>query len=223
MVSEERPSGVFALDPRPAKSTVAELMERKDFLKPLLWGKIAEAPMGQHDGELHRLTHAEYEEKGWLERPRDWPELEAVFEGRWLPVQRFAVVQRGKIRPIDDLAENSVNDAFAPCDELSLRALDEVVWTASVIMRAGADFEGRVLPQTVVRRGAFGALARILAFLCMYACVVRQGLVSLMFVGPSARSCNDLQKHVQISGFLYFAAGRVWANKAIPGAPSSPK
>ena len=44
--------------------------------------------------------------------------------------------QRDKLRPIDDLAENGVNGAFAACDKLTLRALDELVWSAALVMRS---------------------------------------------------------------------------------------
>ena len=46
------------------------------------------------------------------------------------------VWQRDKLRPIDDLAANGVNSAFAAYDKLTLRAFDEMIWTASFIMRA---------------------------------------------------------------------------------------
>ena len=36
-------------------------------------------------------------------------ELERAFQSRWLPVRRFAVMQRSKCRLIDDFSENGVN------------------------------------------------------------------------------------------------------------------
>ena len=112
------------------------LMEQAEVLKPLLWDKIAQSPANPHEQDLFDITHAEFSEKGWLDPARSWDELEDYFKGSWVPARRFAVEQRGKLRPIDDLAENGVNSAFAPCDKLTLRAIDEVVWTAAFIMRA---------------------------------------------------------------------------------------
>ncbi|CAE6964726.1 SLC24A2 [Symbiodinium natans] len=136
LVGEEKPSGVFPLDPKPAELTVDGLMEQAEVLKPLLWDKIAQSPANPHEQELFDITHAEFSEKGWLDPARSWDELEDYFKGSWVPARRFAVEQRGKLRPIDDLAENGVNSAFAPCDKLTLRAIDEIVWTAAFIMRA---------------------------------------------------------------------------------------
>ena len=130
LVGEERPSGVFPLDPKPAETSVEGLMEEAALLKPLLWEKISQSPDGPHDQALFDITHAECHEKRWLEPPRTWSELEGHFQGSWVPVE-----QRQKLRPIDDLAENGVNSAFAPCDKLTLRAVDEIVWTACFLMR----------------------------------------------------------------------------------------
>ncbi|CAE7465617.1 NaCP60E [Symbiodinium sp. CCMP2592] len=108
IVGEEFPSGIFPL--------------------------VNDAPLDANSRELFEITEAEYREKGWLEQPRSWEELELLF-GDWLPAKRFGVRQRDKLRPIDDLAANGANSAFAACDKLTLRAFDELVWCATYIMR----------------------------------------------------------------------------------------
>ena len=53
----------------------------------------------------------------------------------WVPTRRFPVVQHDKLRPIDDLTECGTNGACSTLDKLDLRALDETVFTAMLIMR----------------------------------------------------------------------------------------
>ena len=53
----------------------------------------------------------------------------------WIPTRRFPVVQHDKLRPIDDLTECGTNGACSTLDKLDLRALDETVFTAMLIMR----------------------------------------------------------------------------------------
>ncbi|CAE7739579.1 unnamed protein product [Symbiodinium sp. CCMP2592] len=134
IVGEEYPSGIFPLEPRPATLTPEELLAQSRSTKPLIWEQINDAPLDANSRELFEITEAEYREKGWLEQPRTWEELELLF-GDWLPAKRFGVRQRDKLRPIDDLAANGANSAFAACDKLTLRAFDELVWCATYIMR----------------------------------------------------------------------------------------
>ncbi|CAE7942891.1 PRSS12, partial [Symbiodinium necroappetens] len=74
-------------------------------------------------------------EKSWLEKPRGIHELDALMPTGWVPVRRFPVVQRGKLRPIDDLTESGTNGACGTLDKLDLRALDETVFTAMLILK----------------------------------------------------------------------------------------
>ncbi|CAE7236545.1 unnamed protein product [Symbiodinium sp. CCMP2592] len=134
IVGEEFPSGIFPLEPRPATLTPEELLAQSRSTKPLIWEQVNDAPLDANSRELFEITEAEYREKGWLEQPRSWEELELLF-GDWLPAKRFGVRQRDKLRPIDDLAANGANSAFAACDKLTLRAFDELVWCATYIMR----------------------------------------------------------------------------------------
>lgn len=54
---------------------------------------------------------------------------------RWLPVRRFSVFQRGKVRPIDDMKDNRLNQSFSSAEKIDLRALDETVWCLQIITR----------------------------------------------------------------------------------------
>ncbi|CAE7229711.1 unnamed protein product [Symbiodinium sp. CCMP2592] len=113
IVGEEFPSGIFPLEPRPATLTPEELLAQSRSTKPLIWEQVNDAPLDANSRELYEITEAEYREKGWLEQPRSWEELELLF-GDWLPAKRFGVRQRDKLRPIDDLAANGANKASRP-------------------------------------------------------------------------------------------------------------
>ncbi|CAE7733672.1 unnamed protein product [Symbiodinium sp. CCMP2592] len=116
LVGESSPSGIFDVDRKPALMTRAELVQHAKFLKPALWAKVASA-------------------EEWLTGPYSWDELQARHPEGWLPVRRFGIVQKAKTRSIDDLAENSVNRAYAVSDRIALRALDELVWLAITLFK----------------------------------------------------------------------------------------
>ena len=54
---------------------------------------------------------------------------------QWLPVRRFCVEQKGKLRPIDDFCESRLNQAFSSVDKISLKTMDHVTWAALVISK----------------------------------------------------------------------------------------
>ena len=45
------------------------------------------------------------------------------------------MVQKDKLRPIDDLRENRVNDAFSSTERAILYALDHMIWSSMFLMR----------------------------------------------------------------------------------------
>ena len=129
------PSGVFKTDVRPAAFGKDQLMQDAKFLKPLLLGKVS-SPLHRddHAAELFEITLKEAKEKHWLEGPLSVDEVDSMFQ-RWLPVRRFSVFQRGKVRPIDDMKENRLNMAFSCGEKIDLHALDHTVWCLQVISR----------------------------------------------------------------------------------------
>ena len=94
-----------------------QLMRDAKFLKPALLGKIRANGGGEHAQELYDITVSEAKEKSWLKGPYSPSEMDQRFGGQWLPVRRFPVVQKSKLRPIDDLRENRVNDAFSSTEK----------------------------------------------------------------------------------------------------------
>ena len=52
---------------------------------------------------------------------------------KWLPVRRFCVEQKGKLRPIDDFRENQLNSAFSSPERITLQAMDHLIWSMNVL------------------------------------------------------------------------------------------
>ncbi len=103
------PSGIFPPGYKPQEMDEHELMKKAKFLKPGIWSKRTNQDSLEFAEELWKIIMGEALEKGCLEGPFSWKELEDKFKGAWLPVTRLAVWQREKWRPIDDLSENDVN------------------------------------------------------------------------------------------------------------------
>ncbi|CAE7311815.1 unnamed protein product, partial [Symbiodinium sp. CCMP2592] len=76
-----------------------------------------------------------------LEHPFDAfaHELTEILGPHWIPVRRFAIFQRGKLRCIDDLSENSVNSSWEVAEKIDLRAMDELLWITSRLMQSIVD------------------------------------------------------------------------------------
>ena len=135
LVGNATRSNVFQQGLKAATLSEGQLMRDAKFLKPALLGKIRANGGGEHAQELYDITVSEAKEKSWLKGPYSPSEMDQRFGGQWLPVRRFPVVQKSKLRPIDDLRENRVNDAFSSTERASLYALDHLVWASIFLMR----------------------------------------------------------------------------------------
>ena len=82
--------------------------------------------------ELLQVTETE-KEKGWLDGPYSVGEVTEMFGRQWLPVRRFAVKQKNKIRPIDDFRESTLNETFGSAEKPELRTMDHVLWTMVIL------------------------------------------------------------------------------------------
>eukprot|EP00435_Cladocopium_sp_Y103_P031944 s3086_g8.t1 len=135
IVGEAPATGVFRLQPKTGSMSESELMEQSKFLRPAIIGKTKNAGSGLHTKELFDITLTEATEKKWLQGPYCYEEVTQLLGRSWLPVRRFCVEQRGKLRPIDDFCENKLNNAFTTVDKISLRTMDYVVWAALIICK----------------------------------------------------------------------------------------
>ena len=109
-------SGIFPADVKPKEMDEQDLLKKSKYLKPAIWAKQHNQQLQEFSHELWSITEEEAAEKGWLQGPLTWDELERKFGSAWIPVRRFAVWQRNKWRPIDDLSENGVNSTIS-CEE----------------------------------------------------------------------------------------------------------
>jgi len=135
LVGQATKSNIFQPGIKAASMSEEQLMKDAKFLKPALLGKIRASRGDAHSKELYELTESEALDKGWLSGPYTALEMDERFSGRWLPVRRFAVIQKEKLRPIDDLKENRVNETFSSTERASLYALDHLVWISIFLAR----------------------------------------------------------------------------------------
>ena len=132
-------TGVFETSFKAAEFTEDELDSRAKFLRPALWGKIASSATSEFEDELWQKTLDERDKKGWITGPYTYEELDRMFGPTWLPVRRFGIRQRAKLRCIDDLSENGVNSSWEVAEKIDLRALDELLWVTSRLMKIMLD------------------------------------------------------------------------------------
>ena len=128
-------SNIFKPDFKPATITEDELMKKAKFLWPALIGKLKNQQEDELLQELRTITAAEAENKGWLTGPHRLKAIQDEFQNEWLPVVRFAVRQKNKTRPIDNFAENGVNDAWSSPEKLDLHSVDHVTWLIGVLCK----------------------------------------------------------------------------------------
>ena len=113
------------MQPKPGHISEDELMAQSKFLRPAIIGKANNAVSSQHESELYDITLKEATEKAWLQGPMEFDDVCKLFGDQWLPVRRFCVEQKGKLRPIDDFCENRLNQVFSSADKISLKTMDQ--------------------------------------------------------------------------------------------------
>ena len=134
LIGESRPSGVFPVKQKPAAVSIDEFFQQAKYLRPTIWGSISNSECNEFSQALFHITIEESLEKGWLEPPLSEEDLDIRFPNGWIPVRRFGIMKRNKLRPIDDLSENGVNSAYMVSDKLTLRTMDELMWVCAALM-----------------------------------------------------------------------------------------
>ena len=128
------PSGVFRTELKLGSFDKTKLMKDAKFLKPALLGKIKAGGLSEDSQALYDITVDEAVSKKWLEGPYTPTEISVKVGEPWLPVRRFALHQKGKLRPIDDFKENRLNEAFSSSERIDLHAVDHLVWSAMMVL-----------------------------------------------------------------------------------------
>jgi hypothetical protein len=106
-------SGIFKQGITLAEMSPQQLRSKTKFLKPMIIGRAKLSDGNELQQQLYNTTLEEAEERSWLEGPFDPEQIEENMGSDWLPVRRFGVLQKDKLRPIDDFKENQVNKTFA--------------------------------------------------------------------------------------------------------------
>ena len=138
LVGDQKPCGIFDLEPRPSSLSQSELEECSKFVRPAILGKVKASSCDEDSVKLWEMTLEESTNNNWLVGPLTVDEVHSR-HASWIPVRRFGVWQSSgskvKLRPIDDYSENRVNSAFSYHDRISLRTLDQVVWSVSALVK----------------------------------------------------------------------------------------
>ena len=135
LVGSAEASGIFKQQVRLAELTEDELMKQSSFLRPALIGKANMVNDSELGDKLYQITCEEATSKHWLEGPYSHQEVSTIVGDIWLPVRRFAVVQKEKVRPIDDFCENHLNRSFSSVDKISLKTMDHILWSLLTICK----------------------------------------------------------------------------------------
>ena len=130
-----KPCGIFKTEPKLAPMDETKLMEDAKFLRPALLGKVKQQVCDDDHNKLYEMTLKEANVKGWLVGPYEPEQITTMIDGPWIPVRRFGIWQKGKLRPIDDFRENRVNESFSCGDKIDLHAMDNMLWTLLAFMR----------------------------------------------------------------------------------------
>ena len=130
-----KPCGIFKTEPKLAPMDKTKLMEDAKFLRPALLGKVKQQVCDDDHNKLYEMTLKEANVKGGLVGPYEPEQITTMIDGPWIPVRRFGIWQKGKLRPIDDFRENRVNESFSCGDKIDLHAMDNMLWTLLAFMR----------------------------------------------------------------------------------------
>jgi hypothetical protein len=85
--------------------------------------------------ELFKTTLEEATEKRWLDGPFDVKDMHEQLGDEWLPVRRFGIMQKEKLRPIDNFKESMLNLTFGCFEKVELRAMEHVLWMLVTLVR----------------------------------------------------------------------------------------
>ena len=135
LVGKGTKSGVFKAETKHASLSEEELLKKAKFIRPMVLGRVANSEKPEWLEDLQTITRNEADDKHWLEGPLTYEGVCRELGDEWIPVQRFAVKQKNKLRPIDNFAENLVNEAWEAPEKLDLHALDQLTWIIALLCK----------------------------------------------------------------------------------------
>eukprot|EP00435_Cladocopium_sp_Y103_P010164 s6141_g2.t1 len=119
---------------KPAVISVEQLKESAVWAKKMIYAsckKVAldpEIAQSVYDETLQQLSD------GWVKGPFSESQLDAKYDGCWIPSKRFGVKQGSKIRAVDDFSEFLINASVSSTEKLQLFGIDEVINTARTFL-----------------------------------------------------------------------------------------
>lgn len=123
---------VLPMDFQPATLTVEELGEHSKPSNQAIMRSTKSSGSDEVDQELWRKTMEEVD-KGWL------TELQQVPQDDGRISRRFAVVQSGKVRPIDNYSESQVNNAVNILSKCTVDGVDSIAAVCAHYMKASLE------------------------------------------------------------------------------------
>ena len=139
-------SGIFLERQHDATLTYDHLYAAAKWARPaLLNSRIGSAPSDEQDKVQAKLWDATIEERDRLEcrGPFSAADLDARHPDGWLAALRFAVEQKGKIRPCDDYSKFGHNATSSSCETVDTDGPDAIV-SVGRLWSSGLRSEGKV-------------------------------------------------------------------------------
>ena len=128
-------TGIFKAGVTLANISEEELEKNTNFLRPAILGRLKNFEDAELQKELFETTMKEAMEKHWLEGPYEVEEIHRQLGDKWLPVRRFGIMQRDKLRPIDNFKESMLNLTFGCYEKVELKAMEHVLWMLVTLAR----------------------------------------------------------------------------------------
>jgi hypothetical protein len=107
LVGEGTPSNVFKTEVRQCNNGRKWFDGSSQVHQTHDTGKVKDAERPEYCQELNEITRADAGVRGWLEGPFNENNVNVMFGSNWVPVERFAVRQKDKLRPIDNSPNSS--------------------------------------------------------------------------------------------------------------------
>eukprot|EP00435_Cladocopium_sp_Y103_P011809 s4361_g3.t1 len=128
-------TGIFKPGVTVASMSEEELKKNVKFLRPAILGRLKNYDDDSLQRYLFETTMSEAIDKHWLEGPYSVEEMHVLMGKDWLPVRRFGIVQRDKLRPIDNFKESMLNLTFGSLERVELRAMEHILWMLVTVVR----------------------------------------------------------------------------------------
>ena len=128
-------TSVFPRRSHAASLNVQQLLKTAKWARPALLGSASPPRSDETLDELWRLT-LEEREKGECRGPFTAAEMDARHPDGWLAAKRFAVIQKGKVRPCDDYSAYGHNATSSSEETIDTDGPDSIVGVAKLWAQA---------------------------------------------------------------------------------------